>query len=245
MLRKIDESIWVAEQPLRYLGLSIGTRMTVIQLANLELVVISPIQMSDELVTHLNELGTVKHIIAPNLYHYLFASNFKLLYPNATFWSVPELDLKKPDLPIDQEIREGANNEWDDLECIFLDGFRTLGLGGFDSLNECVFFHTVSRTLILTDAAIHIDDAFPLITQLATRVIGGYKSLSPSLLERIATTEKGNVRRSVEKILDWDFDRVIMAHGSIIEQHGKEQFRQGYERFLGQSINIDRRNPLL
>jgi hypothetical protein len=238
ILRKIDESIWVAEQPLRYLGLSIGTRMTVIQLANRELAVISPIQMSDALVSNLNELGTVKHIIAPNLYHYLFAAKFKALYPHATFWAAPGLELKTPNLPIDQEIREGTNNQWNHLECIFLDGFRTLGLSGFDSLNECVFFHSASRTLILTDAALHIDGAFPLLTQLATRVIGGYKSLSPSLLERIATTEKVKVRRSVEKILGWDFDRVIMAHGSIIEHNGKEELRQGYERFLGQSINI-------
>ncbi len=239
MLRKIDESIWVAEQPLRYLGLSIGTRMTAIQLVNRELVVISPIQMNDELVCHLNELGTVKHIIAPNLYHYLFAAKFKALYPSATFWATPGLDLKKPDLPIDQAIKEGVNTQWHDLECIFLDGVRTLALKGFDSFNECVFFHPGSRTLILTDAAIHIDQAFPLLTQLATRVIGGYQNLSPSLLERIATTDKEKVKRSVEKILGWDFDRVVMAHGTIIEQGGKEQFRQGYERFLGQSINID------
>lgn len=238
MLRKIDENIWVAEQPLRYLGLSIGTRMTVIQLTNRELAVISPIQMNDALVNHLNELGTVKHIIAPNLYHYLFTTKFKALYPCATFWAVPGLKLKIPNLPINREIREGANNQWNHLECIFLDGFRTLALSGFDSFNECVFLHSVSRTLILTDAAIHIDEDFSLLTQLATRVVGGYKSLSPSSLERIATTEKVKVKKSVEKILKWDFDRVIMAHGSIIEQNGKEAFRQGYERFLGQSINI-------
>jgi hypothetical protein len=236
MLRKIDESIWIAEQPLHYLGLSIGTRMTAIKLANRELVVISPIKISDELVSHLNQIGIVKHIIAPNLYHYLFAAKFKALYPNAVFWAAPGLDLKKPDLPIDRVIREGENNEWDDLDCIFLDGFRTLGLSGFDSFNECVFFHSATRSLILTDAAIHIDETFPFVTQLATRIIGGYKSLSPSLLERIATTETEKVRQSIEKILGWDFDRVIMAHGSIIEQNGKEQFRQGYERFLGQSI---------
>ncbi len=68
---------------------------------------------------------------------------------------------------------------------------------------------------------------------LATRVIGGYQCLSPSLLERIATTETEKVKRSVAKILRWDFDRVVMAHGSIIEQNGKDQFKQGYDRFLG------------
>ncbi len=239
MLRKIDESLWVAEQPLRYLGLSIGTRMTVIQLENRELVVISPIQMNDALANHLNDLGTVRHIIAPNLYHYLFAAQFKAHYPNAMFWAAPGLDMKKPELPIDQVIKEGTNQAWNDLDCIFLDGFRTLALSGFDSFNECVFFHSASRTLILTDAAIHIDETFSLITQFATRIIGGYKSLSPSLLERIATTETEKVKRSIETILGWDFERVIMAHGSIIERNGKEKFKQGYEKFLRQSINLE------
>ncbi len=83
MLRKIDSNIWVAEQPLRYLGLSVGTRMTVLRFNNRELAVISPIQASDTMVSQLGELGTVQHIIAPNLYHYLFIARFKALYPNA------------------------------------------------------------------------------------------------------------------------------------------------------------------
>ncbi len=231
MLREIDRDIWVAEQPLRYLGLNIGTRMTVIRLASRELVVISPVQVSDAIVSQLGELGIVKHFIAPNLYHYLFAANFKTFYPNATFWATPGLEVKKPDLLIDQIIKGDANELWSGIEYIFFDGFRTLGLNGFDSLNECVFFHAASRTLILTDAAFHFDESFPILTQLATKVIGGYKSLSPSLLERVATTEKEKVKKSVKQVLGWDFERVIMAHGSIIEQQGKEKFKQGYEKY--------------
>lgn len=236
MLREIDRDIWVAEQPFRYFGLSVGTRMTVIRLANHELAVICPIQISDEIVSQLGEIGTVRHIIAPNLYHYLFAANFKTLYPNGTFWAVPGLEVKKPDLAIDQIINSASNSLWDGLEYVFFNGFRTLGLSGVDSLNECVFFHAASRTLILTDTAFHFDDSFPGLTQFAARVLGGYKSLSPSLLERIATTEKQKVRQSVEKILGWDFERVIMAHGSIVEQNAKEKFKQGYEQFLGRSM---------
>lgn len=236
MLREIDRDIWVAEQPFRYFGLSVGTRMTVIRLANHELAVICPIQISDEIVSQLGEIGTVRHIIAPNLYHYLFAANFKTLYPNGTFWAVPVLEVKKPDLAIDQIINSASNSLWDGLEYVFFNGFRTLGLSGVDSLNECVFFHAASRTLILTDTAFHFDDSFPGLTQFAARVLGGYKSLSPSLLERIATTEKQKVRQSVEKILGWDFERVIMAHGSIVEQNAKEKFKQGYEQFLGRSM---------
>lgn len=241
MLREIDKDIWVAEQPFRYFGLSVGTRMTVIRLTNSrELAVISPIALNDTIASQLDELGTVKHIIAPNLYHYLFAANFKTRYPNGIFWAVPGLEVKKPDLAIDQIIKSDENTLSDGLLYVFFDGFRTLGLTGFDLLNECVFVHSASRTLILTDTAFHFDDSFPPLTQFATRVLGGYKSLSPSLLERIATTEKEKVRQSVEKILCWDFERVIMAHGSIIEQNGKEKFKQGYEQFLGRSMNVVR-----
>ena len=83
----------------------------------------------------------------------------------------------------------------------------------------------------MTDTAIHFDESFPVITQFAARVLGGYKTLRPSLLERIATTEKDKVRGAVEKVLCWDFERVIMAHGTIVERNGKEQFRDAYDQF--------------
>jgi hypothetical protein len=232
MLRAIDQDLWIAEQPLRYLGLSVGTRMTVIRLPTQDLVVISPIQVDSATVSQIAEFGTVRHIIAPNRYHYLFASDFKKLYPNAIFWAAPGLEIKKPDLAIDQAIDRDPKSLWDGLEYVYFDGFRTISLTGFDSLNECVFFHPASHTLILTDTAFHFDESFPALTQFAARVIGGYKNLSPSILEKIATTEKEKVRISVEKVLDWDFERVIVAHGSIIEQNGKEQFKRGYEQFL-------------
>lgn len=231
MLREIDRDIWVAEQPLRYFGLSIGTRMTIVRLANRELVVISPIEVDTMMVQQLNDLGTVQHIIAPNLYHYLFAANFKTLYPNALFWAAPGLTAKRPELPIDRTIQTDSQMLWDDLESIFFAGFRTLGLRGFDALNECVFFHAASRTLILTDTAFHFDESFPPLTQFAARILGGYQNLSPSLLERLATTDKKQVRKSVERVLKWDFDRVVMAHGSIVEQSAKEKFQKGYEQF--------------
>jgi hypothetical protein len=236
MLREIDRDIWVAEQPLRYFGLSVGTRMTVIRLTNGELVIISPIRIDDATVEQLGELGTVGHIIAPNLYHYLFAADFQKLYPHALFWAAPGLDIKKPDLKIDRTIDVSSPSLWDGIEHIFFDGFRTLTLNGFDLLNECVFFHIASRTLILTDTAFHFDESFPIVTQFATRILGGYKSLSPSVLEKIATTDKEKVSKSVDRVLNWDFDRVIMAHGSIIDRDGKAMFAQGYAQFFNRAL---------
>lgn len=58
-MREIDQDIWVAEQPLQYFGLSVGTRMTVIRLEKQELLVISPIELDDTIVRQLQQIGTV------------------------------------------------------------------------------------------------------------------------------------------------------------------------------------------
>ena len=123
MLRKIAKNLWVAEQPFKYFGLNVGTRMTVILLKNGELIVISPIQVDSATITQLNQIGDVRHIIAPNLYHYLFASRFKTIYPNATFWAAPSLQSKKPELPIDKVIEEDFFGE---LEHRLFDGFKNV-----------------------------------------------------------------------------------------------------------------------
>lgn len=45
MLRQVSYNLWVAEQPLRFFGLEVGTRMTVVKLSNNFLVLISPIKI--------------------------------------------------------------------------------------------------------------------------------------------------------------------------------------------------------
>jgi len=80
----------------------------------------------------------------------------------------------------------------------------------------------------LTDTAFHFDETFPFITQLTMRVIGGYKKLEPSILEKLAIREKQKVKNSIQTVLKWNFERVIVAHGSIIDNQGKEKLRKGY-----------------
>ncbi|WP_324281678.1 DUF4336 domain-containing protein [Cyanobacterium aponinum UTEX 3221] len=231
MLKQIDSDIWVAEQPLKYLGINVGTRMTVIRSNSDQLSIISPIQINDAIKKQLETIGVVTNIIAPNLFHYLFASDCKNLFPYATFWADLDLKKKKPDLPIDKTFDYQGGNLNDHLKYMFFDGFKTITLNGFSRLNEFIFYHPTSRTLILTDIAFNFDKSFSFSTKLVSRLIGGYNNLSPSLLEKIATTNKNKIKSILHEILDWDFDRVIMAHGSIIESNGKEKLIKGFENF--------------
>lgn len=229
MLKQVDKNIWVAQQELKYWGLEVGTRMTVIRLENGEVVVISPIKVDELTINQINEIGKVNTIIAPNLYHHLYISNFKSIYDDAKIFAAPGLQSKRQDIKIDRTLNQGKIGSQDEIEYFLFAGFQILDLKGLSPLNEIVFFHKTSQTLILTDTAFHFDESYSLKTQLTMRLIGGYKKLEPSILEKLAIREKEKVRKSIQKLLEWNFERVIMAHGSIIENQGKKKLQQGYQ----------------
>jgi hypothetical protein len=37
----------------------------------------------------------------------------------------------------------------------------------------------------------------------------------------------------MQVVLQWDFDRVVVAHGAIVETGGKASLTRAYSRFLG------------
>ena len=108
----------------------------------------------------------------------------------------------------------------------------------FAAYNEIVFYHPKTKTLILTDTAFHLDRSFPLITQFASRIIGCYERLKPSILEKIAIKDREQITASITELLQWDFQRVIMAHSTIVEENAKEPLRAGYEEFLETSLAL-------
>lgn len=206
--------------------------MTIVRCDNSDLILISPIAKDDNLIEEIDKLGQVKWIVAPNLYHHLYLSEFQENYPDAQLLAVPGLEKKRPDLAIAKILDPDESIVANALESIFLAGFKVFDLTGVSLLNEFIFFHSKSQSLILTDAAFAFDETFPLPTRLAARFLRSYQQLSPSLLEKFATKEKDKVKVSIQKILNWDFKRVIVAHGNIIENEAKQKLKQGYEWFL-------------
>lgn len=75
--------------------------MTVIRLNQDQLVIIAPIQIQDEMIDQLKQLGNVSDIIAPNLYHHFFLDQCKQKYPNATLWATSGLqDMSKTEMSL-------------------------------------------------------------------------------------------------------------------------------------------------
>lgn len=241
-LQELAPDLWIANQPLRFLGLSVGTRMTVMRLAEGRLVVISPIALTPELITQLDRLGSVAYQIAPNRYHHLFAQTFQQRYPQAQFWGAIGLQEKRPDLVIEHIITAEAGEIGTEILYRQFPGINvpSLNFSGFgkpDPLNEVVFYHKPSGTLIITDIAFHFNETNAWETRLAGKLIGGYDALQPTLLEKWRLTDCALVERSIRAVLAWDFDRVIMAHGSVIETNGKAMLKTGYEWLLDRRLD--------
>lgn len=238
MLRRLADDLWVAEQPQTYFGLSIGTRMTVIRLENSNrLVILSPIQPTPELEIELAAIGVVTDIVAPNAFHHLYLQAFQQRFPQAITWGPPFLRQKCPHLQLDRLLNAQEPCPWPGLLLCSLSGLHTLGPTGPSPLHELAFCHTLSQTLILTDSAFHFDASAPWLTRCLTRIGGGYARLEPTILERLATSDRASLRKAMKALLQWDFDRVIVAHGAVVETGGKQALSRSYSSFLGSPLS--------
>jgi flavorubredoxin len=47
-----------------------------------------------------------------------------------------------------------------------------------------------------------------------------------SRLVKLCVKDRAAVRESLEEILSWDFERVVVSHGEIITENAKETLRQ-------------------
>jgi len=225
LLRPLGEAIWVAERPQRFYGLEVGTRMTVIRLADAGLLLHSPVSLEPALRRELDALGRVRFAVAPNRVHHLYAGQVVSTYPEARLWVAPGLERKRPDLAFASVLGDAAPAAWrGQLDQVF---FR-----GRPYENEVVFLHRASRTLLLCDLAFNFGPETQPVTRWLVRLIGSYGRFGPSRLDPLLIRDRRAARASLERILAWDFDRVVVGHGDVLESGGREALRAGYAWLL-------------
>jgi hypothetical protein len=225
ILCELAENIWIAERPQRFYGIEVGTRMTVIRLAGGNLLLHSPVLLDPELRRELDSIGRVRFTVAPNRVHHLHAGEVAAVYPEARLWVAPGLERKRPDLVSAGVLGDAAPAEWKaEVDQVF---FR-----GRPYENEVVFFHRASRTLILCDLAFNFGPRAAAPTRLLMRLLRSYGRFGPSRLDPLLIRDRRAARQSLERILDWDFDRVVVAHGDVLERGGREALRLGYAWLL-------------
>jgi hypothetical protein len=218
-------NIWIVERPQRFYGLEVGTRMTVIRLADGSLLLHSPVELDAALRRELDAIGQVRFAVAPNRVHHLYAGDVARAYPGTRLWIGPGLERKRPDLVFVAVLGDEAPEEWRaEVDQVF---FR-----GRPYENEVVFFHRASRTLVMCDLAFNFGPRAAAPTRFLMRLMRSYGSFGPSKLDPLLIRDRPAARASLERILAWDFDRVIVAHGDVLETGGRAALRAGYSWLL-------------
>jgi len=208
-----------------------STRMTVIKLTDGGLFLHSPIRLDGGLRAELDGLGEVRAIVAPNKAHHLFAGDACVAYPNAKLYGALGLPLKRKDLKFAGMLGDEPRPEWrGDIEQ------RTIK--GAPMLNEVAFFHPASRTLILTDLVFNVPENRPWGIPIVFRLMGAGGRCGPHRFVRWMIRDKEAARESLGLIMRWDFDRVIVAHGDVIESGGHKKVRDAFGFILGAASRV-------
>jgi hypothetical protein len=217
----LTPNLWVADRPLRLAVGDIGTRMTVIRLADGGLFLHSPVRLDAATREALDDLGPVRAAVAPSKVHHFFVGDYLTAYPEARVYGAPGLAEKRRDLKLHGVLSDQASPEWQGEIAQHL--FR-----GAPYLNEVVFFHLPTRTLLLTDLAFNVAAGGTSGARLFYRLVGAAGRFGPHRLVRFMIRDRRAARESIDVILRWDFDRVIVTHGDVLETGGREQFAAAF-----------------
>ena len=223
MKELVADRLWTREMPFTLFGLKVSTRMSVVRLSGEGggLWLHSPVALDRRLRETIDELGWVRFVVCPNRGHHMFVGEYFAAYPDAGFYAAPGLPEKRTDLPFDGVLGDEPEPGWArDLEQAVFRGNRMV--------REVVFCHQESRTLIVADLVQSADSASPMLTRLEKRLTGTYERPGMPLPFRLGFRDKAAARASVERILSWDFDRILLCHGPIVESGGKAVFREAY-----------------
>ena len=175
-MEPIAPELWLVETPLRFRGIEVGRRMTVIRLASGSLLIHSPAPLTAELRDALAQLGEVRFVVpASSMHGHLFMEEYQAAYPAAELFSAPGLDRKRKDLAL-------------------------AGLLG----------------------------SAPRPMRAVARATGAYDHARPTPMFRLGLRNRIAARRSLDRVLSWDFDRIILGHGEPMDTGGPSALRDAY-----------------
>ena len=221
------DNIFVVEGPnVRDFGVLFTTRMVIARLSDGSLWVDSPVSVTSDTLKHVTALGPVRYLVAATPRHVWRLAEWHSQFPEAQLWAAKPspLTLKKASLKITGILTEAPPQDWaEDLEQV---PFR-----GNPLIEEVIFLHRKSRTVILDDL---IQNHPPLkgrpLRNILLRLAGvAYPTGGVPLDIRLSFVHRDLARQSLEKLLSWDFDKLIIAHGRCVETNAKAFVERAFQ----------------
>lgn len=224
--------IWIKEYPIHYAGTRFNSRMTIIRLVNGSLFIHSPCEIDEATKQAIETLGKVEFIVAPGSYHHLHVASAQHAFPEAETFICPGIERKNPDIDFDWLLGDRPDERWQaDFEQVLVRGNKYIW--------EVAFYHKTTKTLILVDLIENFTDETEDVNWSLElwfkAVFRMWDNPKPAPEYQMGWKDKKAAARSLKKILEWDFERIIISHGDLIEKNAKDVALKAWQRPLASS----------
>ncbi|MEM7599960.1 MAG: hypothetical protein AAF357_00935 [Verrucomicrobiota bacterium] len=212
-MKDIGPNIRLIDYPLNLFGMKMGRNVTVFRLSSGKLVIHSTAPFSDTDVTALQSFGEPGWLLEATNFHDTFAHRGAAVFPDLPYF-VPEGF--SPSGRLSTLSLEEAPVEWEgELEVVKIEGMP--------KINEHVFFHPSSKTLVVADLIFNIPDSAGSFTLGFLGFISGIKEHpGNSRIFRMAIADRDAFVKSLQQILALDFEQIVVGHGDPINTNAKE-----------------------
>jgi hypothetical protein len=234
-LKPVADEVWIVDGPIIRFGvpgfrMPFPTRATIIRLEDGDLFIHSPTSFDAGLKAEVDKIGTPRWLIGPNRLHYWWIPDWHAAYPDADIYLAPKT-AEQAEARLDFDYRtldRQSDYPWDRQ-------IKTLPINGA-YMTEVAFLHTPSRTLVLTDLIENFEPekTATLLMRFLTWA-GGVRDpdgCTPRDMRLTFLRSKAQVRPAVETMVDWDPERIILAHGRWYDRNGGAELRRAFRWIL-------------
>lgn len=218
-INNIASSVFTLRYPLKLLGASLGRVVTIFRLKSGKVVLHSTGPFTQEDCSLISEIGEIEAIVEATNFHDTFALAAMTQFAGCRYFSPSGFPLENKLKP--EPIEKGIEIWGDELVWELL--------AGAPRLNEWICFHPESKTLVVADLLFNCrpnDFAGKVFFALA----GNRGWPGNCRLFRMCIRDRKDLESSINRVLSWDFERVIVAHGLPIEEDAKLVFTAAMRR---------------
>ena len=216
-MQNIAENLWLKHYPLSVLGTSHGRNVTVIRLSSGQTMVHSMAPFSSGDLAEIRALGSPAWLLESMLLHDTYAKEGRAAFPDLPFYGPPGFSdvVGFPTLSL-----QSPPPEWEGE-------IQVIPLEGAPKLKEHAVVHLPSRTLVVADLVFNFPANESGWNRLFHRYLAGMKRYpAMSRVFRLFVKDRAAFRNSIAQLMAVDFDRIIVGHGEVIGNRGKELLQQ-------------------
>ena len=214
--RQIGEDLALLQYPFRVFGIDFARNVTLIRLADQRLVIHSTAPFSAADVNRIRQFGQPAWLVDATLMHDSFAKQGRAALPTIPYLAPPGLtEISR----VNTQPLSPPPPEWSgQIDVIPIEG---------TSKREHALFHRASRTLVVADLIFHFSPDMRGWPRFFVRHVMRLPRLSGiSVFFKMLISDRKAFERSMAKLLELDFNQMVVAHRDVIRVDAKAVLHQ-------------------